>query len=318
MRRSGDMALSVAGIEAVEEYSRHLKERHDLSALTLRNYISDLRLFAAWCERSWSEGRDEAHDFDPGAVTTPTLTEYRSHLRTVLGLKPATINRHLVSLKRYLGWATEHGLVTRDPARAVKLVPSVPKAPRHLDDREEAALVAVVTRYGTPRDRALLVTALHTGLRAEELCGLKREHVVINKRSGILRVWGKRGKYREVPLNSTVREVLTEYMEECLPVGSPWLFPSKKGVVDGDGGRTLVPITPRALGYIVARYAKLAGVEDFSPHDLRHRFGYRMAQVVPLHRLAQIMGHDSLDTTTIYVKGTQSDLQQAVKEIAWA
>ncbi len=42
-----------------------------------------------------------------------------------------------------------------------------------------------------------------------------------------------------------------------------------------------------------------------------------MAQVVPLHRLAQIMGHDSLDTTTIYVRGTQSDLQTEVEKIAW-
>ncbi len=41
--------------------------------------------------------------------------------------------------------------------------------------------------------------------------------------------------------------------------------------------------------------------DDVSPHDLRHRFGYRMAAMVPLHRLAQIMGHDSLDTTKIYV-----------------
>jgi integrase/recombinase XerD len=52
-------------------------------------------------------------------------------------------------------------------------------------------------------------------------------------------------------------------------------------------------------------------------YDLRHRFGYRMAERLPLHRLAQIMGHDSLDTTMLYVKGTQDDLQQAVETIAW-
>ncbi len=60
-----------------------------------------------------------------------------------------------------------------------------------------------------------------------------------------------------------------------------------------------------------------ANIADLSPHDLRHRFGYRMAQTVPLHRLAQIMGHDSLDTTMIYVQGTKQDLQRAVEEIAW-
>ncbi len=60
-----------------------------------------------------------------------------------------------------------------------------------------------------------------------------------------------------------------------------------------------------------------AGVMDVSPHDLRHRFGYRMAERVPLHRLAQIMGHDSLDTTLLYIRGTKRDLQREVEKIAW-
>ena len=66
------------------------------------------------------------------------------------------------------------------------------------------------------------------------------------------------------------------------------------------------------------RYAALARLTDVSPHDLRHRFGYRMAASVPLHRLAQIMGHDSLDTTLLYVRGTKADLQREVEKIAWA
>jgi integrase/recombinase XerC len=77
-------------------------------------------------------------------------------------------------------------------------------------------------------------------------------------------------------------------------------------------------LTERAIGYVVRRYAALARVSDLRPHDLRHRFGYRMAESVPLHRLAQIMGHDSLDTTMIYVQATKADLQREVEKIAWA
>jgi integrase/recombinase XerC len=76
-------------------------------------------------------------------------------------------------------------------------------------------------------------------------------------------------------------------------------------------------LTERGVGYVIKKYAEKAQVRDVSPHDLRHRFGYRMAQSVPLHRLAQLMGHDSLDTTMIYVKATRQDLQQAVETIAW-
>lgn len=81
--------------------------------------------------------------------------------------------------------------------------------------------------------------------------------------------------------------------------------------------RQPAPIGTRALNYLIRKYAGLAKVVDLSPQDLRHRFGYVLAQTVPLHRLAQLMGHDSLDTTAIYVRGTPQDLQHAVEQRAW-
>ena len=87
-----------------------------------------------------------------------------------------------------------------------------------------------------------------------------------------------------------------------------YLFPSE---------RTHQALTERALGHLVKKYAQRANLRDVSPHDLRHRFGYRMAESVPLHRLAQIMGHDSLDTTLLYIRGSRRDLQREVEKIAW-
>ena len=81
--------------------------------------------------------------------------------------------------------------------------------------------------------------------------------------------------------------------------------------------RTGDRLTPRGVGFIIKKYAERAGLPHLRPHDLRHRFGYRMAQTTALHRLAQILGHDSLDTTMIYVQATQHDLQAAVEDIAW-
>jgi integrase/recombinase XerD len=320
MRRAGKPAVAAAGQAALTAYEEQLRQQRDLRPATLRNYVSDLRQFAAWCEATWREA-DTSAVFTPAHLTTPTLTAYRAQLQ-MLGLSPATINRHLVSLKRYCAWAHARGLVAVDPGTPVRLFPRVPPPPRQLGDREEAALIAAVTAHGTARDRALLVTALHTGLRAEELCGLRRQDVTIGPRSGVVRVYGKRNKYREVPLNSTARDTLRPYLA-TLPAATPCLFPSRKGGERGDGtagegAAIAVPITPRALGYLVARYARLAKVPDLSPHDLRHRFGYRMARAVPLHRLAQLMGHDSLDTTRIYVASTRQDLQEAVETIPWA
>jgi integrase/recombinase XerC len=226
----------------------------------------------------------------------------------VLGLKPASINRSLVTLKRYFSWAVDVGLITRNPATVVKLVPQEEHPPRHLTDTEEEALVAAVTAGGSLRDRTIIVLMLHTGLRAREVCTLRPHNVKNGKRTGSLQVIGKRNKYREIPLNATARAALTEYLT-MLPEDAEYLFPS---------GKTGQALTERALGHLIKKYAAAAHLADVSPHDLRHRFGYRMAESVPLHRLAQIMGHDSLDTTMIYVRGTRSDLQKEVEKIAWA
>jgi integrase/recombinase XerD len=220
------------------------------------------------------------------------------------------VNRTIVSLKRYFGWVLSTGHIKHDPAKVVKLVAEEASPLRHLNDQEEQALVAAVTQTGSVRDRAIITLLLHTGLRARELCTLTRTQVSLGKRSGTISVLGKRNKYREIPLNATACAALLAYEPSLRksPQDAIPLFLSQKR-------RTR--LTERGLGYLIKKYAMRAKLQNVSPHDLRHRFGYRMAKSVPLHRLAQLMGHDSLDTTMVYVQGTSSDLQQAVETIAW-
>jgi integrase/recombinase XerD len=119
------------------------------------------------------------------------------------------------------------------------------------------------------------------------------QHAHLGRRSGHLAIYGKRNEDREVPLNSTAREALMTYLP-TLPREAAYLFPSRKR---GRAPAGFGPLGERALVYLISKYAMQARVADVSPHDLRHRFGYRMAQTVALHRLAQLTGHDSLDTT---------------------
>src|SRR6266567_4371821 len=260
MKRRANPQLTPTGEEAVTQYEQTLQNREDLTPASIRNYLSDLRHFLAWYETCLVAGSDEAlshRAFDLQTITTPALTRYRAYLQKDQRQKPASVNRALISLKRYFDWAMQNHLITYDPSATVKLV--------------------------------------------------RQDQVKLGKRSGFLEVIGKRNKYREVPLNTTARKVLEEYLSS-IHTESIFLFPS---------GKTKKALTERMLGYIVKKYARLAKLTDVSPHDLRHRFGYRMAESVPLHRLAQIMGHDSLDTTKLYIQGTRHDLQQAVETIAW-
>src|SRR6266571_323796 len=210
MKRTAHPPLSPAGLEALASYEHWLREREDLTPASIRNYLSDLRHFMAWFE---TEREAQANDcFTPQGITTPALTGYRTYLQTVQRQKPASVNRSLISLKRYFGWVTQRHIIMYDPSVAVKLVGQEESTPRHLDDQEEQALVAAVTKAGRLRDRVLIVLLLHTGLRAREVCRLRCDQVKLGKRSGFLEIVGKRNKYREVPLNVTVRKALEEYL----------------------------------------------------------------------------------------------------------
>ena len=222
MRRVNKPALSTSGQQALEQYAAYLHDEVDTSAATVRNYLSDLQQFIAWCETTWAEGHEQARSFTPAAITTLLLTRYRGYLQHSLRLKPTSVNRALVALKRYAAWATDQGVISRNPATAVKLIPADVGAPRQLEDDEEDALVSAVTTSGTLRDRTIILLMLHTGLRAREVCTLQRSQVILGKRSGRLTVYGKRNKYREVPLNATARKALTDYLE-ILPATSVYL-----------------------------------------------------------------------------------------------
>jgi hypothetical protein len=70
--------ISEAGEAALARYAQNLRDHEDLATATVRNYLGDLRQFAAWCEASWAEGTEAAPPFDPASVATPTITAYRS------------------------------------------------------------------------------------------------------------------------------------------------------------------------------------------------------------------------------------------------
>jgi len=300
-------AISVQAADFINDFIKNLADTEDLGGKTLNEYASDLKDFAHWFEE-WSPGKNGAAAFSPEEITTPTIVHYRDNLQNDRCLKPATINRRLNTLKRYFNWALNKGVIACDCSKPVKLIPEEKTSPRQLTDKEEAALVSTAEKHGTARDRTIIIVMLHTGLRSMEICGLKVADVSINKRSGLITVRsGKRNKQREVPINATARTVLNPYIDS-LPSGCECLFPS---------GKTGQKLTERALRHLMEKYTALAGLKGVSAHDLRHRFGYVMSGKTPLHRLAQIMGHDSLNTTMIYTQATQADLQSEVEKIAW-
>ncbi|RDV80179.1 tyrosine-type recombinase/integrase, partial [Ammonifex thiophilus] len=218
--------------------------RCGLSPSSVRAYLGVVKRFVAWWEGTSGEA------FDPRAVTPLDVADYRRYLQG-RGFKPATVNFNLEAIKSFFRWLKEERALPDNPAEGVKKVPEARLSPRWLTRREVGLLARAVQRYGTAKDKALFALLLHAGLRVSEAVSLRLEDVVIRERSGFVRVrYGKGGKYREVPLNSTVRRILKEYLAELPPRGGEWLFPGKRG-----------PMTPRAVQKRLKLFGRIAGVE---------------------------------------------------------
>jgi len=212
MKRASTPPVSSAGARALAVYEAWMREQEALATASIRNYVSDLSHFIAWYEqRATQAAGDTGVLFSPREITTAELLRYRDVLQE-REQKPASINRALLSLKRYFHWACSQQLVSSDPSVPVKLVgePSVP--PRQLSDQEELALIEAVNKYGTLRDRTMILLLLHTGLRASELCGLRPDQIRLGEGSGHLCVVDTRNNTRSVPLDTTAYRALLEYL----------------------------------------------------------------------------------------------------------
>jgi len=298
--------ISEQATDIISTFINDIKSKYDLNPKTLAEYAGDLKHFVGWYETLTNEFSDAYQYLKPENISTPIIINYRTEMQKSMKLKANTINRRLKSLKRFFSWVKSSELIEINPCASVRLVKSETIISQQMTEKQIADLVAAVNHNGSLRDQTIVITLIHTGIRTMEICNLLKSDVIIGKRSGILTVRaGKRNKDREVPLNSTCRKYLKRYLatDQC-----SYLFPSEK---------TRNRLTERAIRYMVKKYMAIAKIENLSAHNLRHHFGYIMAQNTPIHRLAQIMGHDRLDTTMTYLKATKEDLQKEVEKIAW-
>jgi len=282
-------------MDALTRFKNHLLAR-GLSASTVTIYSGHLRRFLSWLEETYGA-------VDIKAVTPLDVADYRRCLQGK-NRKPAAVNNALAAISSFFAWAKDTEMLNSDPTEGVKRVPEQKPAPKWLERRELGALIRAIQKYGSKKDQALITLLLHTGLRISEAVSLKKDDVVIKERSGWVVVRsGKGGKYREVPLNITVRRVLSEYLSG---IDGEWLFPGKSG-----------HMTRRAAEKAVAKYARIAGV-DATPYSLRHTFCKMLLDAgESLDRVAVLAGHENLNTTSRYTRPGKADLEAAVEELAW-
>jgi integrase/recombinase XerC len=292
--------------DPINRFARFLAQSEH-SPLTIKNYRSDLAAFAAWFEAANGE------PMEPARITPTDLKQFKRWLVERRRLKPNTVNRKLATLKSFLTWATRAGLTNGLPVPAQgqawsgpRPVPHEQPGPRWLDRREQNALLRAVERSGRLRDLAVVRFLLNTGLQVQELCALTWQDVALTERKGRLTVrHGKGAKHRQVPLNHDARAALAT-------LGYQQHAGQEAAILQGQRG----PMTPRGVQSLLARYEPLAGLDDLSPHALRHTFCKNLIDAgVGLEQVAALAGHESLETTRRYCTPSHLDLERAVERI---
>ncbi len=271
---------------------------HDYSPHTDRAIRSDLDKFARWFVAANGER------FDLTRVTVRDVADFREHLTRVRRQSVATVNRALVSVRRFLGHLVQSGALSENPAASVRELRRVPTVPKGLTTGKVRKILREIELRQDRRAGGIIGLMLFGGLRVSDVVGLDLDDVTITPRSGqVICRHGKGNKLRIVPLPVEARRLLSIYLECRPPVQGQAIFIGERGPLTDDGVRA-----------ICSRYAAITGV-SFTPHTLRHTFAHRFLASTnnDIVALAQILGHESLNTTAIYAKRSEDELQQRVE-----
>ncbi|MBI3653811.1 MAG: site-specific integrase [Acidobacteria bacterium] len=213
--------------------------------------------------------------------------------------KPASVNREMTCLSRIFNMAIRDGVTSSTPCDQVKLLREDNQRTRYLSAEEEARLLRQCIGE-REHLRPIILLAINTGMRRGEILALRWSQIDF-LRNLIHLSNTKSGKGRDVPINSTVREVLLK-----LDQSKEFVFVSPKT------GLALVEIK-----HAFARACEEAEVSDFHFHDLRHTAATRMADAgVDAFTIAAILGHADLRMTARYTHTLESRKREALEKIA--
>jgi integrase/recombinase XerD len=269
----------------VDKFLEHIFVVRGLSSGSVNSYSDDLNSFIKFL--------DEKKILITG-VNEQTIFIYLMFLRKK-GLQSRSLARHMATLRGLYSFLLEQGHIQANPTGLLEN-PKLPKLlPKLLSIEEIESILAqpeTADKLGA-RDKAMLELLYAAGLRVSEVSELK----VLNfdRQSGVVRVWGKGGKERIVPLHFTCMKWLEFYLQNWRQAFSPkkdFMFLNRSGK----------GLSRQGIWKIIKKYALKAGIrKQVSPHTLRHSFATHLLEGGADLRTVQILlGHSDITATEIY------------------
>lgn len=225
-------------------------------------------------------------------ISEDLAIDFLHHL-TLRGFKPATVRAYYHALKPFLA---SIGIPIQIEIKKRKTLPIY-----HAPDQVQAILNVIANRSDRwsqlkERDTLMVLMLAYTGMRRSELLSLKVRD--INFHSAMLRVTGKGQNQRTIPTAPTIYHQLQKYTQDMQP------------------GDLVFPIKPRRLWALVSRYARQAGIDNFSPKSLRHYFATQLIEAnVSLKTAQELLGHADISSTAVYLDVIPKHLTNAVSRL---
>jgi integrase/recombinase XerD len=293
----------------VRAFFTYLRVECGLARATLDAYGLDMRDLLADLHEA---GVDAPADLKP-----QHLVDHFRKLKRERGLASSSIIRHLATIRMFCRFLHADGRLAENPADLIERPTRWRNLPDVLSPNQVKKLIEAPQPPADPaapplhlRDRAILEVLYAAGLRASETAGLGLDDYHETLR--VVKVTGKGGKQRLVPLGKPAMAAVDVYRTDCRPV-----------LVRPDGrdkhhlflSRTGRPLERVALWQIVQRHAARAGMKNVHPHMLRHSFAtHLLSGGADLRVVQELLGHSDISTTQIYTHVDQDRLKSIHKK----
>lgn len=287
--------------QAIDTFINHVLVHEGLSENTLESYVYDLKSFVNFCVNE--------SVFQPESVDSFLLTDYLESCKKQ-GYKPATITRRISSLKKFFQFLNNEERIGINPAQHLEHPKQKQVFPDYLTESEIEQLLNKpdTSRPKGIRDRAILEVLYGAGLRVSELINLRGDK--IHWERGELSIIGKGNKQRIVPLGKQALEWMKKYSTDYRQtkdarVESPQFFVQKFGQ----------KLTREMVWKLVKNYSRQCGINDVSPHTLRHSFAtHLLSNGADLRSIQKMLGHSQLGTTADFYIHLKNELNEAHQE----
>lgn len=289
--------------DARDDYLNHVRAERGLSANTVAAYRRDLARYLGFLAQRGVT--------TVGEVTPVEVTEFVRELSE--SQARSSVARHVVSVRTFHQFCAEEGLAESNPAVEVsppKLEQRLPKAltvdevSRILDAPDRTVVAGL-------RDAALLELLYGTGARVSEICGLDVDDLAtaLTEPDAGIRLFGKGGKERVVPLGSYAAKAVSDYLVRARPAFAQAAKRHTPALLLNQRGARL---SRQSAWAVIQRAAEKAHVTaDVSPHSLRHSFATHLLDGgADLRVVQELLGHSSVATTQIYTLVTIEHLRE--------